>query len=75
MKKEQKKLSLERFNIARLTVNTHYIFGGGRTEHTDLCHTGLNTSCHTTCTTDPQSDSSLECFDIEKDSDNGICSI
>ncbi len=60
MKKKQKKLSLDKIDIARLTGNMRHIFGGERPEHTDLCPTN-DTSVCTTCTTDPQSNSSLEC--------------
>ncbi|WP_299684929.1 hypothetical protein [uncultured Dokdonia sp.] len=57
MKQKKKKLALEKFNIARLTINKHLIFGGGTTEPTDLC--GTNRCDTETCS--PQSNSSLEC--------------
>ncbi|MEP0389002.1 MAG: hypothetical protein ABJD69_15820 [Dokdonia sp.] len=60
MKKKQIKLSLEKIDIARLTVNMHHIFGGDLPKHTDLCPT-VDTSVCTTCTSDPQSNSSVEC--------------
>ncbi|MEP0266124.1 hypothetical protein [Dokdonia sp.] len=60
MKKKQIKLSLEKIDIARLTVNMHHIFGGDIPKYTDLCPT-IDTSVCTTCTSDPQSDSSVEC--------------
>ncbi len=56
MKKKQKKLSLEKFNVARLTNKMRYIYGGGTTQPTDHCHVTEN------CDPDPISNSSIECL-------------
>ena len=61
MKKKQKKLSLEKINIARFTTNMRYISGGGQTVNTDQ---GCTTCTETTDTRipDPPTDSSLGCL-------------
>ncbi len=65
MNKNKKKLSLEKFNIARLTKSTIFIYGGsGNTQnHTQQmnCHHSLQTNPCNSDTDPPQSDSSIEC--------------
>lgn len=64
MKKKQKKLSLEKFNIARLTKNMQFIYGGsGNAQNNTQQNSAHSNECQTyTSDTDPpQSDSSLEC--------------
>ena len=57
MKKKQKGLSLEKFNVARLTKSIRYIYGGGTTEPTDICPEGITDRCQP----EPPSNSSIEC--------------
>lgn len=56
MKKKQNKLSLEKFNIARLTNKMRYIYGGGTTEPTDRCN--VTDGCYP----DPLTQSTIECY-------------
>ncbi len=60
MKKKQKKLSLEKFNVARLTNKMRYIYGGGTTQPTDGC------SGTRDCYPEPTIDSSIECIIVER---------
>jgi len=66
MKKQRKKLSLKKFNIARLSKNMHLIYGGSTNTQNHTTHSDINQTCGPD-TEPPPANSSLECLEAITD--------